>query len=133
MRRMAGKLIIRRTERRVACKSPILRTVDQLLWMLNARADRKGLLHHLNPLPIERFHRIPRGMADGEDHRIGFEIDLTALRITVSNAMHRAVSGDHAEKPAGKQNGSAQRHNFLPHGFDNRAETVCADVGFGVI
>lgn len=42
MRRMAGKLIIRRTERRVACKSPILRTVDQLLWMLNARADRKG-------------------------------------------------------------------------------------------
>ena len=42
MRRMAGKLIIRRTERRVACKPPILRTVDQLLWMLNARADRKG-------------------------------------------------------------------------------------------
>ena len=102
VRRMARKLIICRAERRMARKPPVLRAVNERLRVLNARADRKGLLHHLNPLPIERLHRIPRGVANGENHRIGFEIHLAPLRITVSNAVHRAVGGDHTQQPAGE-------------------------------
>lgn len=108
-------------------KVAVLRAVDELARMLYSRAYRKRLLHHLDPVGIERSHGVARRMSGTEQDGIGLDIlkmpvvlGLHAVDIAVCNyyIRHFAVESDF----------TAERDYLFSDIADNLGKAVGADM-----
>lgn len=127
MLRVAGELIVRRTERGMPCKVAVLRAVDELARMLYSCADRKRLLHHPDPVGIERPYSVARRMSGTEQDGIGLDI----LKMSVMLGLHAvdiAVCNYYIRHFAVESDFTAERDYLFSDIADNFGKAVGADM-----
>ena len=83
MKRMVGKLVVRRSESRMTCKFTVLRAVYHFSRMLDSCSDRKRLLHDVDTLAIKHFNRILCGMTDGKNYAVGFNVNFFTVPVFI--------------------------------------------------
>ena len=125
--RVAGELIVRRAERGMPCEVAVLRAVDELARMLYSRAYRKRLLHHFDPVGIERSHGVARRMSGAEQDGIGLDI----LKMPVVLGLHAvdiAVRDYYIRHFAVESDFTAERDYLFSDIADNLGKAVGADM-----
>ena len=122
------QLVVRRAELRMPRKRAVLRAVDRLRAVLDARADRKGLrLHRDARLGAEHLERVARAVADREHHVARLQrFAHTAAR--EHNAAHRAVPHEQVLHLRVKAHFSAETPDLLADRAHGLREPVGSDV-----
>ena len=126
---MAGHLVVGGAEVRVTGSRAVLGPVDELPRMLDAGADREGLLHHLDALVIEHGHGVPGGVAEGQDHAVGLEVDGGAGLFPVRDAVDILVRDDEVRQGTAEPYIAAETDDLFSDVLDHFDEVVRADVG----
>ena len=115
----------------MAGKIAVLRPVNQALRMLNACADGKGLLLQTKLAFIQHGKGIARAVADGEDQQAAGNL-VFALRIFIDDGAYSVIFGENLRHLCAEMDFAAQRNDMFPHGADNAAQFIGADMRFGI-
>ena len=127
---MTAQLVVRR--RQLPPRRAVLRPRDQLLPVLDARADGERLAHHLRAPVAHQLERVPRAVPARQDQPPAAQC-LPLPVLLHDHARKAPVLQRNIRHPRPKAHLTAKRHDLFPQRLHHARQVVRADVRLGLI